>query len=130
MMRYANSSIAPLSRPVFDRIKRHSLRVRRVRSYFGRWDCTKGCFDKSIPHPYKQFIPFHEAQGVHKVSIYNNMDPRIQHVYTRFNQRESYREAWEHLQDHEVLVAQDFGTLVCPPNATERIIMSQIFAFY
>ena len=43
-----------------------------------------------------------------------------QHIYTRFNQREAYRKAWENLQTDEILVAQDFGTLTCPPNATER----------
>jgi len=37
-------ALAPLSRPVFDRIKRRSLRIRRVKSNFDKWDCMKGCF--------------------------------------------------------------------------------------
>ena len=110
--------LALLCRAVFDRVKLASLRIRRVKSYFGRWDCTKGCFD--IRHPWKQYEPFCQATGECKAVMYNNQDKRVQHVFTRFNQRDSYREAWLHLQFHEVLVAQDFGTLTCPPNATER----------
>jgi hypothetical protein len=43
-----------------------------------------------------------------------------QHIFTRFNQREAYRKAFKDLKYDEILVAQDFGTLVCPPNASER----------
>lgn len=110
--------LAPLCRPVFDRVKLAALRIRRVKSYFGRWDCTKGCFD--VRNPWKKYEPFQQASSVNKALMYNNKDKRIQHIFTRFNQRDSYREAWAHLQLHEVLAAQDFGTLTCPPNAVER----------
>ena len=39
---------------------------------------------------------------------------------TRFNQRAAYRDAFKNLTYDDALVAQDFGTLTCPPNATER----------
>ena len=103
---------------MFDRIKRSSLRIRRAKSYFGGWDCTKGCFD--IPKPYQQFLTFHTSSKDIQQQMYTSSDPRIQHIYTRFTQREGYRQAWKHLQPHEILVAQDFGTLTCPPNATEK----------
>ena len=110
--------LAPLCRPVFDRVKRTALHIRRVKSYFGRWDCTKGCFD--VSNSWKAYEPFQQASSNNKALMYINSDKRTQHIFTRFNQRDSYRDAWTHLQLHEVLVAQDFGTLVCPPNATER----------
>ena len=55
---------APLCRPVFDRVKLSALRIRRVKSYFGRWDCTKGCFD--ICHPWNVYTPFLQATSSDK----------------------------------------------------------------
>jgi hypothetical protein len=111
-------TLAPLCRPVFDRIKRTSVRIRRVKSYFGRWDCTKGCFD--VRNPWNEYVTFRDATDNAKQQIFISATTRAQHIYTRFNQRDAYRQAWEHLQPHEILVAQDFGTLTCPPNSTEN----------
>jgi hypothetical protein len=78
--------LEPLCRPVFDRLKRTALRIRRVKSYFGRWDCTKGCFD--VRNPWKEYEPFQHASTNDKSLMYYNSDKRIQHIYTRFNQRD------------------------------------------
>ena len=90
--------LAPLCRPVFDRVKRAALRIRRVKSYFGRWDCTKGCFD--VRNPFKVYELFQLASSDNKAFMYINSGKRIQHLFTRFNQRDSYRDAWTHLQLH------------------------------
>ena len=66
---------APLCRLVFDRVKLSALRIRRVKSYFGRWDCTKGCFD--ICHPWKVYTPFLQATSSDKTLMYNQQNTRI-----------------------------------------------------
>ena len=101
--------IAHVSRPVFDRIKRRALRVRRVKSYFGKWDCMKGCF--TVKNPYKEFAPFLQAVSDEKVLMYEGAGDNKRHIYTRYNQRQSYRDTWESLSSDDILVAQDFGML-------------------
>lgn len=103
---------------MFDRLKRTSIRIRRIKTYFGKWDCQKGCFD--VPNTDQRYIPFRDAKITDEEAMFSDSNSLHRHIYTRYNQRDAYRSAWEHLQTGEVLVAQDFGTLTCNSNAADR----------
>ena len=93
--------LAHISRPVFDRIKRRALRMKRVKSYFGKWDCMKGCF--SVKNPYKEYTPFCTAESQEKLLMYEAAGENKRHIYIRYNQRQSYRDTWESLSSEDIL---------------------------
>ena len=105
----------PLSYPTFTSVIHDEIWIRKLKAYFGKWDCMKGCFH--VRNPYKLFEPFHSSDEKTQQNTFAVSDKQTKHIFTRYNQRQAYRDIWDNIDTDTVLVAQDFGTLKCHPNA-------------
>ncbi len=114
-----------LSYPTFTYVIHRDIWIRKLKAYFGKWDCMKGCFH--VRNPYKLFEAFYASDASTQQSLFASSDKHTKHIYTRYNQRQAYRDIWDNIDTDTVLVAQDFGTLKCHPNAPSMNITLLIF---